>query len=138
MAKRSFVSLVVFAPFVLLLAGSAAGCKDTLNSGKQGSSCTTQAQCGSGLVCDCSSGTCQPMGSVDPSCALPDAGHPEAGPVDAALPDAATDAAPGDATTSDGAPPDGTVIDGSNSDAQSQDAQAQDGGTTDAAQTDAK
>ena len=86
------------------------------NSGKAGDPCATQNACGPGLVCDCVTQTCQPIGAANPYCAPPDARAFEASVRDAAPDtaprwDAAVDSASEDARTEDGASPDVALSD---------------------------
>jgi hypothetical protein len=110
-------STLMLSTALLLLAG----CGAPENEGKQGDPCRTQTDCGPGLVCDCTTLTCVPVGQASPGCDLPDAQPPDASTIDAALPDSATDA-----TAADGALPDGATTDGGETDALIEDAQTGD------------
>ncbi len=121
--SRSFRRLVTSA---LVLAGalSLTGCKDPLNNGAEGTACTTQTQCSPGLVCDCTTGTCQPADKANPFCGDLDAKVPEAGPPDAAIDAAVSEDAQGDATMADATGDDATLQDATTSDASVQDTDA--------------
>ena len=118
--SRSFRRLVTSA---LVMAGalSLTGCKDPLNNGAEGSACTTQTQCGPGLVCDCATSTCQPADKGNPFCGDLDAKVPEAGAPDAAIDADVPKDAQDDADIPDATGNDATLQDATTSDASVQD-----------------
>lgn len=123
MRQRNRTELLRWLPALILglaIPGTVPSCKKAINDGAAGAACTTQSECGPGLVCDCATETCQPADRGNPYCANQDARIPEAGTEDAAV-----DAAPlQDAEPTDAATDDAAIEDGGTSDASVQDLDA--------------
>jgi hypothetical protein len=93
-------------------------CGDPINTGKIGDSCRSEAECSTGLVCDCATLTCVPTGESSPACRLPDANLADAAEPDGPSPDhALQDGTHADAGAADGASVDALFADGATQDA---------------------